>query len=176
MPDEVRILLVQREELPIVVKMGRQTFIDNYAHLNDPDNFQNYINEAFAPDQWYLEWLDPHARFFIAWLNDEPVGYIKVNLHHGKKGLEGDQHTELERIYVIATAQKSGIGRQLLAKAIEMAKSTASEYLWLGVWQDNPKAIEWYKRQGFEQFGEHTFKLGVEDQKDWLMRLKVGGH
>jgi ribosomal protein S18 acetylase RimI-like enzyme len=151
MLETITIHPVKRTELPIIIEMGRSTFIENYAHLNDPDNFYPYLEEAFHPDQWLLEWLDPLGQFFLAWQNDLPIGYIKVNLYRGKKGLEGDQQAELERIYVVSTAQKSGVGRKLLDQAIASAKNIKAQYLWLGVWQNNPKAIEWYKRQGFEQ-------------------------
>jgi ribosomal protein S18 acetylase RimI-like enzyme len=45
--------------------------------------------------------------------------------------------------------------------------------VWLGVWEANEKAIGFYRSQGFEVFGAHTFRLGGEEQRDLLMRRPV---
>ena len=42
--------------------------------------------------------------------------------------------------------------------------------IWLGVWEENNKAIAFYKRHGFEVFGSHPFKLGGDLQRDLLMK------
>ena len=47
------------------------------------------------------------------------------------------------------------------------------KYIWLGVWQENPKAIQFYTKNGFEVFDQHVFKLGDEEQTDFLMRLFI---
>ena len=45
--------------------------------------------------------------------------------------------------------------------------------MWLGVWKRNPDAVEFYKKMGFEIFGEHTFTVGNEEQSDWMMDIKL---
>ena len=45
--------------------------------------------------------------------------------------------------------------------------------VWLGVWEHNPKAIEFYKRCGFEVFDKHIFVLGNDPQNDLLMRKQI---
>lgn len=41
--------------------------------------------------------------------------------------------------------------------------------IWLGVWEQNTAAIAFYERQGFERFGEHVFRIGNDDQTDYLL-------
>jgi ribosomal protein S18 acetylase RimI-like enzyme len=45
--------------------------------------------------------------------------------------------------------------------------------LWLGVWEKNERAINFYHRWGFEKFGEHDFILGDDVQTDWLMKKEL---
>ena len=45
--------------------------------------------------------------------------------------------------------------------------------VWLGVWKQNKKAIDFYTKWGFRIFGECDFVLGNDLQKDWLMRKKI---
>jgi len=41
------------------------------------------------------------------------------------------------------------------------------------VWEHNIKAIAFYKKFGFEQFGSHIFMLGDDIQTDILMRKNL---
>jgi len=42
--------------------------------------------------------------------------------------------------------------------------------VWLGVWEENPRAIKFYKKNGFVEFDKHTFVLGEDEQTDILMK------
>lgn len=45
--------------------------------------------------------------------------------------------------------------------------------LWLGVWQENKGAIQFYERHGFQKFGTHPYFIGSDEQTDWLMRFHL---
>jgi ribosomal protein S18 acetylase RimI-like enzyme len=56
---------------------------------------------------------------------------------------------------------------------MEVAKRKRVNILWLGVWEKNPRAINFYKKNGFEEFDKHIFRLGNDEQTDIMMRLKL---
>jgi GNAT superfamily N-acetyltransferase len=41
---------------------------------------------------------------------------------------------------------QKGLGKQLLEKAISIAQEENTKTIWLGVWEDNLKAIDFYKK------------------------------
>jgi ribosomal protein S18 acetylase RimI-like enzyme len=41
------------------------------------------------------------------------------------------------------------------------------------VWEHNQKAIQFYRKWGFEKFGEHFFMVGNDKQNDWLMKKEL---
>jgi ribosomal protein S18 acetylase RimI-like enzyme len=43
----------------------------------------------------------------------------------------------------------------------------------LGVWENNPKAIAFYTKWGFENVGVHTFVLGSEEQRDFILLKNI---
>jgi len=51
-----------------------------------------------------------------------------------------------------------------------IGKQLKVEMLWLGVWERNPNAIAFYEREGFEVFGEHSYLLGTDLQRDLMLR------
>lgn len=161
---------VQLDELFALASIGEKTFRQTFASSNDPKEFEAYLDKAFAHEQLSLEISDPEASFFFAKVNGEIVGYLKTNRGRAQTEKVGGQTLEIERIYVDADVQGSGLGKALFEHALEEAKAIGVDAIWLGVWEENPKAIEFYTRQGFRAFGEHEFRIGNDVQRDILMR------
>jgi ribosomal protein S18 acetylase RimI-like enzyme len=80
---------------------------------------------------------------------------------------------EIERIYVTQAYQGKKVGQKLYEKAIQVAKDREVEYIWLGVWEENHKAIRFYTKNGFTAFDKHIFKLGDDVQTDIMMKLTI---
>ena len=79
----------------------------------------------------------------------------------------------LDNIAVAPGAQGTGVGKRLMATALEAAQEAGVDWVWLGVWEHNQKAIAFYAHQGFEPFGRHSFRLGDDVQIDVMMRKKI---
>src|SRR5690606_2609409 len=95
------------------------------------------------------------------------------NKGFAKWRFKGDKGLEIERIYVLKDFHGKKVGQLLYDKAIEVAKEKKSDYIWLGVWEENPRAINFYKKNGFVEFDKHIFKLGNDEQLDIMMTLKL---
>lgn len=77
---------------------------------------------------------------------------------------------EIARIYAVRHFIGKGTGSALMQKCIDIAKEMNREVVWLGVWEHNKLAIDFYSKWGFEKFGEHVFVLGNDPQTDWMMK------
>lgn len=80
---------------------------------------------------------------------------------------------ELEKIYVKGIFQGKGLGCMLMDKTIEVARVREKSYIWLGVWEKNDKALQFYKNNGFYEIGKHSFIIGEENQTDYIMRKDI---
>ena len=58
-------------------------------------------------------------------------------------------------------------------KAIGIAIQSNLQYIWLGVWENNTKGIDFYLKNGFETFQTHIFMIGNDAQNDILMKLII---
>ncbi len=105
--------------------------------------------------------------------DDEVIGYLKLNFGQSQTELKDRRAFEIERIYVLKTFHGKHVGQQLYDKAIEIVRQKAAEYVWLGVWEANPRAIQFYRKNGFVEFDKHIFKVGDDLQTDIMMRLQL---
>lgn len=158
------------EDLEIVQSLGRQTFSETFSDSNSEEMMKQYLEESFSTEKMISELNNPDSYFFIAWEDDDPVGYLKLNSGPAQTELQDDVSLEIERIYVKKSHHGKKIGQLLYEKALEMAENLHKEYLWLGVWEENHRALDFYRKNGFETFGTHTFRLGDDEQTDLMMK------
>ncbi len=153
-----------------LTEIGGKTFYETYAERNSEADMQSYIKENFNEQVIIDQLQNPNAEFFIAWEDNQPIGYLKVNTGEAQTDLKETDSLEIERIYVLADYHGKKIGQLLYQKAVEVAKEQQKTSIWLGVWEKNPRAIRFYEKNGFVKFDEHIFTVGSELQTDPLMR------
>ena len=150
-----------------------QTFTDTYKTQNTPENFQAYISKAFNREQLRNELSHPQSLFYFFLLNHQVIGYLKFNELEAQTEKGYDDALEIERIYLLKSAQGQGYGRLMIQKSIEVATSLQKKRIWLGVWEKNSNAIAFYQRMGFTITDTHEFILGDDRQKDFIMEMEV---
>ena len=166
----VTIQLVRPSESEELLSLSRKTFYDAFEHVNNPDDFEAYTAVAFRPENMLLQINNPHSAFYFALIDDEKVGYIKLNYSSAQTEFKDEDAVEVERIYVLASQQGKQIGKQMIDFAIAKAIADKLKYIWLGVWEHNHSAIRFYEREGFKQFSSHEFWVGNDRQIDLLMK------
>ena len=160
-------------DLEIIQSISTESFIQTFASINTPENMEHYIQESFNTTQLTLEINNPASPFYIAFVEVKPVGYLKLNTGIAQTEVLNDLSLEIQRIYVLQEFHGLKIGQLLLDQAIKVAQQTAVDYIWLGVWEENHKAIQFYIKNGFLTFGKHIFTLGNDQQTDLLMKLNT---
>lgn len=129
-----------------------------------------YLKEAYDRDKLIGELCDECTQFFFLYDDRELVGYLKLNETPSQTDLNDRQSLEIERIYVIAEFQGRGLGRYLMEQAVDIAMACGKQYVWLGVWEKNDKALRFYRNSGFYAVGTHSFVMGDDKQTDYIMR------
>jgi ribosomal protein S18 acetylase RimI-like enzyme len=81
---------------------------------------------------------------------------------------------KLVRIYAGKARIGKGMGTALMRACLDEAASRGCDTIWLGVWERNERAQEFYRKWGFEEAGTQAFQLGAEMQTDLLMQKTVG--
>jgi diamine N-acetyltransferase len=169
----INIKKVAHNDILQLQKIGRQTFFETFSDQNTEENMKKYLDEGFSLEKLTAELNNADSQFYFAELNNIIIGYLKLNLGPSQTELKDNKALEIERIYVLKDFQGKKAGQMLYEKAVQTAKQTNAEYIWLGVWEENPRAINFYMKNGFIVFDKHIFKLGDDEQTDLMMRLDL---
>lgn len=174
--NKVEIKKIGLADIEPLQTISKQTFLETFSDGNTEENMQLYLEEGFTVDKLTLELTDPNSDFYFASLGNKIIGYLKINVGQAQTELKDNKAVEIERIYVLKEFYGQQVGQILFDLALNLAKERNADYIWLGVWEQNARAINFYKKNGFVAFDKHLFKLGNDEQTDILMKLPLNNH
>jgi len=160
-------------DVKLLQDVGIQTFYDTFAEVNSRTDMDLYLEKNFNDAQIMSELGDTANLFFIAESNGLPAGYAKLRKGTTPPELQGANAIELERLYVTREFLSKRVGKALMDHCLSEAREEGFNTVWLGVWENNDRAIAFYKKCGFEKFGAHPFLLGTDLQTDNMMKKDV---
>jgi len=159
------------ETIPLLQNIGKQTFIETFSEHNSKEDMELYLAASFTIEKLTNELTNTNSKFYFAEEGLNKIGYLKVNLAPAQSDLNDTDSLEIERIYVLKSYFGKKVGQLLYEKAFSIAKELRLKYIWLGVWEKNERALQFYKKNGFVEFDQHQFVLGEDVQNDILMKL-----
>jgi ribosomal protein S18 acetylase RimI-like enzyme len=160
-------------DLEALQKIALKTFIDAFEKYNNPIDFKEYLDSAFSKRQIKNEILNQNSKYYFVFSDQLLVGYFKINEKDAQTESFEQATMELERIYVLKSYQGNSIGKMILNKVVHLATENKVDFLWLGVWEKNSKAIKFYKNNGFKKIGTHHYYIGNDKQTDCLLKLNI---
>ena len=173
MDDKIVITKAEIGHLNELREIAVNSFVKTIPADVSPDDMEVYVQDRFGKEDLVSAISNPETEFYIARLNVDTIGYLKLNFGDAQTDLKDPNGMEIERIYTLSEYFGKNVGKLLLEKAVESAKEKDVKYVWLGVWEFNPRAIRFYEKNGFVPFGNHSFKFGNDTHTDILMKLEL---
>ncbi|KAH7110936.1 acetyltransferase [Dactylonectria macrodidyma] len=129
-----------------IAELGSHVFTDTFAHSVQPHELQQFLEESYTTAAVAKDMEDPSRDIIVATSpDDEIIGFAYLTRGSSEPCIADVKNTvELQRIY-------------------------GFEKIWLGVWEENHKAIRAYQKWGYEQVGDHDFAIGPVIQTDYIM-------
>lgn len=171
--EKVSISRVTLTDIDALQTIGKQTFIETFAPHNSEQNMTRYLEDGFSREKLIAEINTDGSAFYFAQLAGQVIGYLKINTGASQTEIQGINALEIERIYVVQEYHGRKVGQLLYEWAFQIACERKFDYVWLGVWEHNTKAIRFYEKNGFVPFDKHVFILGDDEQTDIMMKKSL---
>lgn len=134
-----------------IVSVYRDSWIGTYPNIElgitEEDLLTRFTNVSDLENEW---------RTHILGSKDRSIWIVKIQTNKifgfciARKGNESN---ELEYLYLLPDIQGKGLGHQLITKALEWMQTSKPVFLVGAAY--NHKAIQFYKKYGFELSPEH---------------------
>jgi len=158
------------EDAALLADISCKTFYDTYHAYNTKEDMEMFLLEHFNLELVIKELNNTDNIFLLVYDNEQLCGYAKLSETKTPDQLKNISALEIARIYSIKEKIGKGVGKILIEGCISIARKKNKKMIWLGVWKQNPRAIAFYQKNGFEIFSEQDFVLGKDVQQDWLMK------
>lgn len=168
---EILIRKADRHDARLISVLGAVTFYEAYFEQDAPPDLANYITDSFNVPEIEAQLANQSAEFFILYRNGKAVGYAKLRKDSKADCIEIKNAVELQRIYLLQAVWGAGVGEELLNFCLAEACRQGYESLWLGVWEENRRAIRFYEKQGFREVGEVSFPYGSTVGRNLVLEI-----
>lgn len=161
-----------------IATIGFTVWAATFAWSVSREDCDAYLNSVYTTEACEQMIADPTSSIYVARSKDsvsKVLGFAQLKRGTTEpclKDIKGSL-VELQRIYVDGETHGRGVGRGLINFVQEKARQEGFEHMWLGVWEQNPKAYGLYERMGFQRVGDHDFVIGGETQTDWVLVKKL---
>jgi ribosomal protein S18 acetylase RimI-like enzyme len=156
-----------------LARLADQTFRDTFTAGSSSSDMQQHCEESYHPDIQLQEIQDSNLITVLTEYEGELTGFAQIRLISPKKDISGNRQSELSRLYVSNDWQGKGVAHKLMTEVLASAAKVQSDYMWLGVWEENPRAIAFYRKYDFSIVGEHIFSVGTDPQRDLIMAVQL---
>ena len=170
---ELTVRYATEKDALLIADISRQTFYETFAADNSKEDMDKFLSEQFTKGKLMMEVGSAENIFLLAYIGDDVAGYAKLREAKQPEKLKNVKTMEIARIYAMPNMIGKGVGNLLMKTSISIAKEKGKEVIWLGVWEKNIRAIDFYKKWGFEKFDVSDFLLGDDVQCDWLMKKEL---
>jgi len=175
MTEDIIVRRALVEDIPALADLAARSFRDGFGADNDPQDMDDYVSSSLSVERIRDDLGDAGTIFLVAYRGDNttPIGYAKLCTTSEEPSISDQNTVEIERIYADNAEIGHGVGAALMRTCLDTAEDLGCQTIWLGVWEHNERAIQFYKRWGFITVGVHPFVLGSEQQIDHVMAKRL---
>ena len=163
----------RKSEAAALAAFGARTFAETFEAMNTPQDMAAHLASNFGLAQQAAELEDPHTITVVVESDGQIIAYAQVRRQAPPENVKLEKPVELWRFYVDRAWHGRGVAQRLMEHAHAAAGELDGQFIWLGVWERNERAIAFYKKVGFTVVGAKQFQLGSDLQTDYVMAAAV---
>jgi diamine N-acetyltransferase len=157
------------DQAAALAQVMERTFRATFGESTAEEHMAEHCRSSYREAIQRAEIANPDITTLLCLDGESIAGFVQVRSGERPACVAALRPVELHRIYVDAPWHGKGVAALLMRAALDDAGKRGADGVWLGVWEDNPRAIRFYAKFGFVEVGEHVFHVGNDAQRDLLM-------
>lgn len=167
----IKIRQADIRDLEVLALLGRITWAETFGSLFTRwEDVQNYVDENFSIESIKSFIENPKVYFWIAYFNNLPIGYAKIEMDVVTNNINGKKVCQLRNIYVLNDFHSKKVGSLLWSSMLVKVLELNCDTMWLSVLHSNTKAINFYLKNNFYNKGAFDLKIGAES---FIMNIMI---
>lgn len=165
-PFEIRKVTI--EDVATLSTVAKQSFFEAFTGTCTAADMNHFFEQFYTEDILLTELLNTNIHYYFALVGNAVAGYFSYAENNEQLNfLAAKRNVELKRFYVLPAYHGIGVAQQMMDFYLAYAQANAYDNAFLGVWEYNYKAQNFYKKYGFVQTAyRHPFPIGNTPQTD----------
>jgi ribosomal protein S18 acetylase RimI-like enzyme len=172
-PAEPAIRRAVPEDAPALAELARRTFVDAFGAGSDPHDLALHTARTFGVPQQAAEIAHPRIVTLVAEVEGRLAAYVQLRRDEVPECVPDRGAAEVSRFYVERGWHGRGLAGRLMDAALDEVRAMGARSVWLGVWEQNHRAIGFYAKCGYRDVGSHVYMFGTDPQTDRVMIREV---
>lgn len=156
-----------------LAEFAARAFVDAFGAGNRPEDLAMHLARTFGTDLQAAELADADVTTLLVVEGDVIAGYAQLRGGQAPDCVTHAAALELRRFYIDRTQHGRGVAQALMQATKAAAAARGARHLWLSVFAKNPRAIAFYRKEGFAQVGTAYFFVGSDRQDDLVLVAPV---
>ncbi len=172
--DGVQLRAAEIQDTLCLSVLAMQVFLDTYATQGIRPAIAREVLSGYSQVTFDAALVNPHARLCVAERLGHLVGFAHVTLGATHELAPPGRQAELLRLYVQEPFTGRHVGSRLLARAEQLALEGGASVLWLTPWVHNHRAVAFYLRRGYQDYGLTHFVFEGESHENRVHAKHLG--
>lgn len=160
-------------DVATLAELAAKTFFDTYCEIDDPQELREYIQENFNPSAVEKLITNPDAITILAEVDSALAGYAIISEEVAPECVSDTRNIKLDRFYLDKDFKGKGVGAQFMSAIHHQARQSGANMIWLGVYEQNIRAIKFYEKSGFQRVGGQEFVFAGRTYVDPVYAITV---
>lgn len=140
-------------DVSLLQQICREAYTEHFASHWDEGGLDIYLEAEFNTERVQQDIANPNKDYFFIKLEEEFVGFIKMDFDASHEAFPTERCCELEKIYILPGYAGKGIGKKALGELISISRKKGMKVIFLYVIDTNETAMHYYLKMGFQKDG-----------------------
>ena len=141
--------------------IAKEAFLTAHGHSAPKEDIENYVAANFNESNFIEELSNPDNHYYLIYHDNKLAGYSKITLNTSNENIASENATYMSRLYLLKEFYGLNLGKKLFNFNIEFSKQHNQQGIWLAVWVENERAINFYTKRGFKIVGKYDFRISA---------------
>jgi ribosomal protein S18 acetylase RimI-like enzyme len=147
------------KDAEILSKISKKSFLVAHGHSAHKKDIDSYTAKNFSKDNFTKELVNKENLYFLIYSKDKIAGYSKIILNKTNANISAKNITLMSRLYLLKEFFGLNLGKELFNFNLNLSKENNQQGIWLAVWIENKRAINFYHKMGFQKVGSFDFEI-----------------
>ena len=164
----ISIKAAELNNLEIIRQLALEIWPSAYGDILSESQLAYMLDKIYSLSSLNQQFSKLKHQFIIVYENEVPIAFSSFSAHENNQLI-----FHLNKIYVLPNQQGKNIGKQMLNYVFNKIKKFGGNSIQLNVNRNN-KAIDFYKKQGFQIIGQEDIDIGEGFfMNDYVMEKKI---